>query len=865
MRPSGLPHGLALAAALAFALAAWLLLPIHASGEARRPVLRAVLLDASPSATRRRPAWESWARSALDSEARAAEQAGEALLEVAFASDVRSSSERGRSLDLAAERLAGERDPASELDRALELVEGAAGGRRLRVRLYGDGSFTGPDPAPRLRRLAARGARFERVELAPAELGDVGVARVRLPERVEPGTPLAAQVDLLAAADDSAEALEVALELELEDRSGIRTWRVPARLPAERGDRPWPVRVELGAALPGATRVTARVLSADPIPENDRATAWVRASGELVVALVSSDGARERSLAWLGGADAAARRGMGLLAFAPGEIALALERADVLVTVDVAPSILPAQALRSFLERGGGWLACAGFGALEGWSGVAAGTAAELLPLVPAGDDRPRDVILLADGSGSMAGEAFDEVRAAALELARAARPRDEVSLRLFTDRLEGRIVLRSREPTAEDRAEAARALLAARAPGGPTDVARVLRELAAERQLERREALVLLLSDGRDQEARAGGPGHRAELRGRLRAARVLLVAFAAGPEADEAFLQSLLERGENVRRAAEPGELGSLFAREALAGTLLEGEGFFARAVPPEKSESDLAGELRRALVAAGGSELAQLERAVRAELRPGAEPLAVARGGEPLLAVQPVGLGAGAAWASAPLDGGAPAWPSAHFAALLRALGRGRADQAAPVTLAIEGGDLVLANAPPDWPALLIADCASLTPSGSWGRELQREPLGAASLAAAAGPAGDPREGRRGRAPGELLRLPAGAVCEVALAERSGAPLATLPLAAPGPGEFAWPPRTLEGIPAAGPAPLAETGRHHPAAAPALACAMALLFASALALRLRRRRLAASAAPGPRAGAGSGELQAAGAERR
>jgi len=174
-------------------------------------------------------------------------------------------------------------------------------------------------------------------------------------------------------------------------------------------------------------------------------------------------------------------------------------------------------------------------------------------------------------------------------------------------------------------------------------------------------------------------------------------------------------------------------------------------------------------------------------------------------------------------------------------------------------------VLANAPPDWPAVLVADCAGLAPSGGWGRELRRERLGTASLAAEAGPAGDPREGRRGRAPGELLRLPAGAVCEVALAEPSGAPLATLPLAAPGPAEFAWPPRTLEGIPAAGPGPLAETGRHHPAAAPALACAIALLFASALALRLRRPRLAAPAAPGPRAGAGSGELQAAGAERR
>ncbi|HVS10042.1 MAG TPA: hypothetical protein VMS76_09220, partial [Planctomycetota bacterium] len=464
MRPSGLARGLALAAALAFALAAWLLLPIHASGEARRPLLRAVLLDASPSATRRRPAWESWARAALDSEARAAEQAGEAWLEVAFASDVRSSLERGRSLELAAERLAGERDPASELDRALELVERAAGGRRLRVRLYGDGSFTGPDPAPRLRRLAAQGARFERVELAPAELGDVAVARVRLPERVEPGAPLAAQVDLLAAAGGAAEALEVALELELEDRSGLRTWRVPARLPPERGDRPWPVRVELGAAQPGATRLTARVLSADPIPENDSATAWVRAGGELVVAFVSSngssDGARESSLAWLGGADAAARRGMSLLAFAPGEIALALERVDVLVTVDVAPSSLPAQALRSFLERGGGWLACAGFRALEGWSSLGADSAAELLPLVPSGDERLRDVILLADGSGSMAGAAFDEVRAGALQLAGAARPRDEVSLRIFTDRLEGKIVLRSREPAAGDRAEAARALL---------------------------------------------------------------------------------------------------------------------------------------------------------------------------------------------------------------------------------------------------------------------------------------------------------------------------------------------------------------------------------------------------------------------
>ena len=82
---------------------------------------------------------------------------------------------------------------------------------------------------------------------------------------------------------------------------------------------------------------------------------------------------------------------------------------DAVLTLDVGPAELPGHAMRAFIDSGGGWLATIGWHFLGSWS--PAGQAAEgdlssILPLDPGNEGgTERDVVLLVDGSGSMAGE----------------------------------------------------------------------------------------------------------------------------------------------------------------------------------------------------------------------------------------------------------------------------------------------------------------------------------------------------------------------------------------------------------------------------------------------------------------------------
>jgi len=836
-------RALAAVAATLLALAAWLLVPRDSPRSAARP-LRVCLLDASASAVRCKPGWAAWARQALIEEARSAAAAGEDLAFVRFARDVElllgpeHPNELERFVFDPGLVLEARDDSASDLAGAVELARELARGRepRARLRLLGDRSFTGADPRLGLARWAGEMGSIELAALPEPTEPDLALAELAVPEAIEAGAPLAAQVGLvLRGLPEGSEALAVELEITLDDARGRRQWTVPAVLPREvlAAGSPWSVRVELGPASAGRIAVSVRARlrrgegSGDLVPEDDELRASLDAGDELVCAIVASEETREAAERW----QRALESVPGLDLELESELALALAGSDVLVTVDIGPSALPEAALASFLERGGGWLACGGWNALAGWPSAKQRGAASLLPLGPPGDgEEPRDVILLVDGSGSMAGAPFDAVREAAVRLAGAARAHDLVSLRLFTDRLEPALALRGGSAGAEgERARAVEAWLAERLPGGPTDLQGVLEELVTERERVQRDALVLLLSDGRDQ--RGATSRRSAEILRRLGQARTRLAVFAAGEEADLGFLRTLVADGEEVRRSASAAELARLFERELARERVREGGAIPAHLVPSSALAPGSAGaEVRTALEANLGERWPELWRALVLEARPDAEVLAVSDRGEPLLAIARAGAGLAAVWAASPAHDWGETWtqdPSA-LAPLLRALGRGSA-RSERVRARIAGDSLAIENAPGNWPAALRAELWELAPGGE-----RRERLGRALVSVPSSGAGDPSRERTG----PLVRersIPSSTWIEAVLVEVSspaGSPaLASLVLSAPRAEEFELPRRTIA-LPEASAAPAGVRGREpHPAGPPVLLAGLVLLAASAL----------------------------------
>jgi hypothetical protein len=344
---------------------------------------------------------------------------------------------------------------------------------------------------------------------------------------------------------------------------------------------------------------------------------------------------------------------------------------------------------------------------LNDWApGAARGELHELLPLAPAPLDRgPRDVVLLVDGSGSMEGAPFENVRAAAQELVGAALPRDRVSLRFFTAALEREHVIKEREGEGQgaDPRDVARRLLAARVPGGMTMILGSLAQLAAEREREAVECLVLLLTDGRERDALHDPAAQAAEVRDRLRAANVRLVPIAVGSDPDPRLLAELVRPGEEVLRAGGLADLEAIFRREVSGARVREAEAIAVVRAPAP------AGSLAGAIEVAGGPEPPPVERLVRDRAREGAEVPWRTERGEPVLGIWRVGLGRAALFASAPLADWAGRWARepAFFGPHLRWLARGTAaSRAGRPRVDVEEESLVLRGLDAGWPAVVAA---------------------------------------------------------------------------------------------------------------------------------------------------------------
>jgi len=625
--------------------------------------VRVVLLDLSDSVTRVRSTWPSWVRTTLDREARAAAEEGAAFAVLAFAQEVVRWYGPAEPADFSFDErwfaLAPERRGSTDLASALLAAErlASAEGRAAQVRILGDGSYTGADPSAALARVHA-----QLVGAPPPDRPDPRLVAFEAARELEPDAPLVARLEW----ERGGLAADRPLAARVRGLPALdRTFELP---PSANGS----ARLELGSL--GSRHLALEVelvASEDAVPENNRASVQVRARGALQVELASSaacaGAARTLAKAW------SANEGLGVSVRVWDQVHALAPETDLLVTLDLDPRAVDVAALAPFLARGGGWLAAGGGALLAGLDARSADSAARFLPCEPAEDDGPRDVLLLIDVSGSMDGPGFDALRNAAIALVERLRREDRLTLHFFTDRLAGAIELGRGAALAGERAERARALLAARRPSGPTDLPGVLEELVSAREERRSSARVVLLTDGRDQRALPSARGRIAVALERLSGAGAQLRVLAGGAEPDLDFL-----------RAFERPELGSSVLRlgsdvsAALERATVE-ERWLEQARPVRVSASQAGAavvEQREALAGAPA-----VVRTLRLRARDGDAVLLEDDETNVLAAARPAGSGVCAVLATLPGTLGSPDWErqSERWLPWVRALARGRVHSA------------------------------------------------------------------------------------------------------------------------------------------------------------------------------------------
>lgn len=626
-----------------------------------------VLLDASDSVLRPRPAWSKVARATLRAAAEDARVRQAPIEVLSYARGSATLFELGEARDLLAalssanaDLLAGrpaDLDPrSSDLLGVLEKLEargrfdrvGDAGAPRVdRLLWLSDGRVDHPQRArAKLERLASIGVQVERSDLGPAVRGDLALARLSAPERVAPDAaiPVAATLELTgplperawievrAASELGFEFGRELLRVELADlEEGVRELRL--ELPALR---------ELGGSARAAgiefeVRVTTP-RGTDAFTENDRWRSRVLPAGALEVLVVApTASAAERVAGQLG---IEGDPGFVLRSAGREEFATELGRAAVLVLAGLPPAELELPALEGFLRSGGGalWMGDASQLVPRDGAGVL-----PLLPFVAEPIDRePRHVRLLMDRSGSMEGEPFEAVREAAFELARAMAPEDRLTLQFFTDALLTEIPLLSGDEAGSDaeRARRVRELIALPRASGATALLYSLEQLASRRAKApepRVRELVLLLTDGREESDPVRATERSAALADSFAQSNTELCAIAIGDRAELAYLTQLVGPRGEVLAAPDVADLERLVEERSLSDRFLSSSGpALALPGPFDLGFSD-------SWPAPG--------RAVRGRVRERAQLLLESREGEPLAAVWRVGSGLCAALASSP----------------------------------------------------------------------------------------------------------------------------------------------------------------------------------------------------------------------
>ena len=607
--------------------------------EPDRPALRVVLLDASASVTRGRVDGRRALREELLRQLRTAEEAGEDLAVVRV--------QRGASVACppapaveAAQRLlrpdAGDDllgraldDGATDLAGALELAAEllAEGGERApgTVVVVGDGLGTSRDPRRAAAALAEAGHAVHVVLPGVAVRPDVAVTSLRIPQRVPEGAGVLAEVTLEA----HAEAAESTLEVELESGGRRQVLEEPlARLrTGER--RSFSLQLEPPAGARFTVRARVRAVG-DALHENDQRAADGVVAGRPVIVVVDPAGTPtlllRRDLE---------RAGAQVVSCGLEELRDELRGAAALVTVEVPLGSLPGDGLRRLVEGGGLWLHAGQGGA---WAGLVDGPelppAADLLPLLPAPAPRgPRDVVLAVDGSGSMTGPPWSQVRAAVRSLASSLPASDGLEVRLFTTRL-GEPLLAVEPGQLGPLAAGLERLLAARVPGGATDIAQVLEELAATRATAGRRSLCVLLSDGHSSH---GSSVLQPSLRDGLAAQQADLAVVAVesgGRRAAREALRNLLRDEEPLHEGGDLEGLGTLLEELVTAEHRLPPGPVLVHPEPPAELAALASAWSGRQDLVHGGAR--------RAALQAEASALLVEPDGAPLLAMARRGAG-------------------------------------------------------------------------------------------------------------------------------------------------------------------------------------------------------------------------------
>lgn len=682
------------------------------------PALQVCILDASASERRTRPDWSSWVRRELRTLAVRADEAGADLAVVRFADDVEVIGEpepARRWID----RLDGRGGEAwvpvptgagldSDLARALTLARAVceetprAG---LAVDLLSSGLHAGENPSAGWADLAGLGARLTHHEPPVPTWPDLAIERAELPAMLEPDAPAAVRLSLAfepgTLTPDEASVL-------VRTRQGGREELYFETLELPREATRWQHSILLTKLAYGALDVVveARLVHGgervDPVVENDLARATSFVEGERSLGLIREAKDAESAARWLLSTGESGFPGITIVPLEPRDLPHELANLDAIATFDVEPRELPYELLRPFVENGGGWLSTSGSRALrpapdgEDWSDLAC-----LERVRPEHDER--DVILLVDGSGSMAGEPFEMVKAAGVSLAEAALAGDAVDLRFFSTVLESPIRIKERGEQSDVGARAARRLLSARVPSNSTYIAECLQALMREREHADRSALVLLLTDGEDH---GGDPNVALVKEAFVRASAATdtrLVAIAVGENPRWGYLQGFLPEGEDVLFGNTLEELNAIFERE------IEDERR-RRTVPPVPVIQIEPGEF-----GVDAKSLAPLDSLWRTEPVPGATVVWRTDDGDPVLALKRVKSGRVVqlsthlreGWAGAWLDRAGLAEPAA-FAPFLRWLVRRPRSSAVPSVRRTQDG-LELLGVPEDTPAIIEAELA------------------------------------------------------------------------------------------------------------------------------------------------------------
>ena len=703
------------------AFGAWLFLPARAgSAPELGPALRVMIVDASGSAVGPRPRWVGGALRFLESEAHAAQEAGQEVLVLRVGAHTRRLFGPGSARDFQRALFAEDGEPLALIPEAREAfgtdLAGAFGlvDELLRITprepseivLFGDGTWTGEDPSPRLARLAALGEvlRFEPLPAAPTHR--LAVRGLRAPEHLAGGAPFAAVVQV--------------------------SWCPPPGQPCE--------GATLHAVLEGMGTRSERNLVLAPGPE----------------AILNPDGSRtfEVRLDW------------------PAQLAgnhrlrVEVHHPDDRVPFDDAAST----RLLAAVQSGVGWFATGTGGFLRGFG---RGPLAEALPLRlrehPGG---PRDVVLAVDGSGSMIGEPFTRVRAAIIELLVGLTSRDDLELRLFQQRLSEPII-RAQGKDAATLQRAIQDLFQATVPGGSTGIPSTVDDLIAVRGTAGRRSLVVFVTDGHS----SVGEGHLTSAhRDALEAVDVELVILTTGTAQrppNRNFLIPLLRPGETIVDAGDLSALTELLVERVRSESMAQAADVAwvpAREFVPGTLAHDwisaAIGSARRSTVGRSGERL-------DVEIVPGADAIWRIED-EALLAVHEVGLGRVAACGTDPTASPELFDDVFRIAPLLRALTQPPAFDATP-RVTCRNGMLEVTNVPPGWPVAVEATVLvslpglrSGQPSGLTPSEL---PLGTTELLLPVDASGeDPRSVRLGDLPARARTQPAGQTWTVRIGPKS-----------------------------------------------------------------------------------------------